>query len=32
MGSAPNPEKASLLQLDAMPEFNVNILARSARL
>jgi hypothetical protein len=32
MGSTPNPEEVGLLQLDAMPELNEHMLARSARL
>jgi hypothetical protein len=32
MESTPNPEKGGLLKLDAMPELNVYILARSSRL
>jgi hypothetical protein len=32
MGSTANPEKAGLLQLDAMLELDVHMLARFARL
>jgi hypothetical protein len=32
MESTQNPEKGGLLQLGAMPEFSVHMLARSARL